>query len=67
MPYQEGKPSMINTFVDVDHAHDLETKISITVVIMFHNKAPIKLYRREHNTKETSTYSLDMVAIRITT
>ena len=40
MPHPKGKPVSIIKFVDADHKHDLETRRSVTKVIIFLNKNP---------------------------
>ena len=41
MPTPKGKSLKITTYFDADHAHDVETRRSVTGVIIFLNKTPI--------------------------
>ena len=55
----------INAFVDADHAGNKVTRRSHTGFIIFMNMAPIYWYSKRQNSVETSTYSSEMVALRI--
>ena len=61
MPYPKGNTVRINTFVDADNVHDIETKRSINGVLMFINKNPIHWHIRRKNTVETSTNRSDLM------
>ena len=54
-------------YVDSNHAHCMETRKSVTGILLFANKTPIKSYCKQQNTVESSTYSSEMVAGRIAT
>ena len=60
-----GKAIQINAFVDVDHVGNKVTRRSHTVFIIFINMAPIYWYSKRQNSVETSTFSSEMVALRI--
>ena len=64
-PSPQGKEVQINAFVDADHAGNKVTRRSQTGFIIFMNMAPIYWYSKRQNTVETSTYSSEMVALRI--
>ena len=61
------KPVRITTFLNEDHANDLETRWSITIVIMFINKNPIQWYNRLYINAKTSTYGSELVAKKTAT
>jgi hypothetical protein len=44
-------PASITCYCDADHAHCLETRRSVTGVILFVNKTPIKWYNKRQNTQ----------------
>ena len=67
MPTPKGKPVRITTFVDADHAHDTETRRSVTGILHLLNKTPIDWYSKRQNTVETSTYGSEFVAARLAT
>ena len=67
MPYPKLNPIRIATFVDTDHAHDIETRHSFTGVFMFLNKNSIHWYSRRQNTVQTSTYRSELPSMRIST
>ena len=64
MPIPKGKPILLTTYVDADHAHDQLTRRSVTGFIMFANNTPIKWYSKRQNTVESSTYGAELVALR---
>ena len=63
--FHKGKHVWITNFVDADHSHDIETRHSVTVVHMFVNKNPTQWYIRWYNIVVTSTYGLELVAMRV--
>ena len=67
MPKPLGRSVNINSFVDADHAGNLATRRSHTGILIFVNMAPITWYSKRQNTVETSTFSSEMVALRIAT
>jgi hypothetical protein len=54
-------------YVNVDHAHDLATRRSITGILVMLNNNAIRLISKRQNTVETSTYGSELVASRIAT
>ena len=67
MPEPLGKPVDINVFVDADHAGNRVTRRSHTGIIIFCNLCPISWYSKRQNTVETSTFSSEIIALRIAT
>ena len=66
-PVPRGKPVVVTTFVDSDHAGNLVTRRSHTGIITFINKAPINWYSKRQNTVESSTFGSEFVAMRTAT
>jgi hypothetical protein len=56
LPPEKGPSVRITVYVDVDHAHDLVTRISITGILIMQNNTPIRLIFKRQKTVETSTY-----------
>ena len=50
---------------DADHAHDLETRRSVTGMLFFLNNTPIRWYCKRQHTVETSTYGSEITALKI--
>lgn len=67
MPPPKGKPVVTTTIFDANHAHDLDTRRSVTGVLLFLNKTPVESYCKRQNTIESSTYGSELVAARIAT
>ena len=67
MPEPKGNAVHIDTWFDADHAHDLETRRSVTGVLVFLNSTPVKWYSKRQNTVESSTYGSELMAARIAT
>ena len=65
MPEPKGEPVIITTNFDADHAHDLETRRSVTGVLIFLNNTPVQWYSKRQATVESSTYGSELVAARI--
>lgn len=65
MPEPRGKSVQINVFVDASHAGDKITRRSQTGILIYCNMAPIIWYSKKQNTIETSTFSSELVALRI--
>ena len=65
MPQPLGKPINLNIFVDADHAGNKITRRSHTGIIIFGNMTPLNWLSKRQNTVETSTYSSEMIALRI--
>jgi hypothetical protein len=66
-PITAGMKARLTIYVDADHAHDLLTRRSVTGIIVFLNKTPIKWFSKMQKTVETSTYGSELVAARIAT
>ena len=64
-PEALGKEVRIRCYFDADHAHDLVTRRSITGILIYVNKTPIKWYSKRQPTVETSTYASELTAERI--
>ena len=62
---KNAKEALITCYVDSSHACDLETRRSVTGILIFINSTPIKWYSKKQNTVETSTYGSELVAARI--
>ena len=65
MPAPRGNPVRILGFFDASHASCLQTRRSVTGVLMFVNRTPIMWYSKRQATVETSTYGSELVAGRI--
>jgi hypothetical protein len=69
MPHDQPSPgtktAQITVFVDADHAHDVVTRRSVTGIILFINKTPVRWISKWQKTVETSTYGSEMVTGRI--
>ena len=50
MPTSNGKLASFTVFVDTDHAGDKVTRRSVTGMILYVNKSPIKWYSKHQNT-----------------
>ena len=62
---QDTDKIYITCFVDASHACDLNTRRSVTGILLFLNNTPVKWYSKRQNTVETSTYGSELVAARI--
>ena len=67
MPELKGKVVKMTVYFDTDHAHDLETRRSVTGVLLMLNHTPINWYSKRQSTVETSTYGSELIAARIAT
>jgi hypothetical protein len=67
LPPEKGPRVRMTVYVDADHAHDLVTRRSITVILIMLNNTPIRWISKRQKTVETSTYSSELVASRIAT
>ena len=63
-PEALGKPVQLWMEFDSDHAHALETRRSITGVLLFLNNTPVKWYCKRQSTVETSTYGAEINACK---
>jgi hypothetical protein len=57
----------MTVYVDADHAHDIITRRSITVIHVMLNNTPIRWISMHQKTAEISTYGSELVASGITT
>ena len=64
MPEPRGKPVIMSTFVDADHAGCKATRRSHTGVIIFINRDPISCYSKRQNTVESSTFGSEFIAMK---
>ena len=62
-----GKYAVIKSYVDANHAVNMENRRSYSVIIIYVNNAPIIWYSKLQNTVEASSFGSDFVALRITT
>ena len=60
-----GKELQITIYVDATHASDLDTRRSVTGYVVFLGCTPVAWYSKRQNTIESSTYSSELVALRI--
>ena len=58
------KPLQLWVEFDSDHAHDLETRRSITAVLVFLNNTPFKWYCKKQATVDTSTHGAELNACK---
>ena len=65
MPVPYGKEVDINVFVDADHAGNKITRRSHTGIVIYCNCSPIIWFSKRQNTVETSTFSSEIIALKI--
>ena len=63
-PEPRGKPLGVWGEFDADHAHDLETRRSVSGILIYMNKSVVKWYSKQQNTIETSTFGSELVSCR---
>ena len=61
----DDKELQISIYVDATHASDLDTRRSVTGYVVFLGCTPVTWYSKRQNTIEISTYSSELVALRI--
>ena len=66
-PEPLGNEVDINVFVNADHAGNRVTRRSHTGIIIYGNMSPINWYSKRQNTVESSTFSSEIIALKITT
>lgn len=66
-PVPLGEEVDINVFVDADHAGNKITRRSHSGILIYCNMSPISWYSKRQNTVETSTFSSEIIALRIAT
>jgi hypothetical protein len=64
---EKGPRFRMTVYVDADHAHDLVTRRSITVILVMINNVPIRWISKRQKAAETSTYDSESVSSRIAT
>jgi hypothetical protein len=67
LPPEKGPRVRMTVYVELDHAHDLVTRRSITRILVMLNNTPIRWVSKRQKTMETSTYGSVLVASRIAT
>ena len=65
MPVPRGKHVVTTGFVDASHAPDRKTRRSHTGFVLFVNRAPIVWYSKRQSTVESSTFSSELIALKI--
>ena len=65
MPEPLGNPVSTTAFVDADHASNVVTRRSHSGILLFVCNALIRYYSKRQNTVESSTFSSELVAMRI--
>jgi hypothetical protein len=66
-PEPFGVKARISIYVDADHAHNMVSRGSVTGIILFVNKTPVKWISKRQKTVESSTYGSELVAAQIAT
>ncbi len=61
----DDRELQITIYVDATHASDMDTRRSVTGYVVFLGCTPISWYSKRQNTIESSTYSSELVALRI--
>ena len=64
MPIPRGKYVSTHCFVDANHAGDNSTRISMTVILIFCNRAPIIWNSKRKNGVDTSTFGSEFTAMK---
>jgi hypothetical protein len=67
LPPEKGPRVRMTVYVDADHAHDLVTRRSITVIFVILNNTPIRWISKRQNIVDTSTYGSELVVSRVAT
>jgi hypothetical protein len=71
IPQDRPQPSILKVqltiYVDADHAHDIVTRRSVSGILLFINKTPVKWISKRQKTVETSTYGSELDAARLAT
>src|SRR5210317_2432023 len=67
LPKPLGEKIQITAYTDLDHAHDVVTRRSVTGLLLFLNNTPVKAIFQRQKTVETSTYGSELVATRVAT
>lgn len=64
MPEPLGKPVVITTLEDSDHAGDTVTRRSRTGVLIYCNSAPVLWYSKKQTSIETSSFGSEFTALK---
>lgn len=64
-PAPRGRSMKLHCFVDASHAGCRVTRRSHSGVVVFANRAPILWYSKKQSTVESSTFSSELVAMRL--
>ena len=64
MPIPRGKSLLTHCFIDANHAGDNTTRISVTGILIFCNRAPIICHRKRQNGVETSTFGSEFTDMK---
>ena len=64
-PKTLGRGFDINIFVDADHSGNKATRRSHIGIIIYSNYSPIIWFSKKQNTVETSTFSSEIIALKI--
>jgi hypothetical protein len=67
LPPEKGPRVRMTVYVDSDHAHDLVTRRSFTVILSMLNNTSNRWVSKSQKTVETSTYGSEFVASRVAT
>jgi hypothetical protein len=67
LPPEKGPRVRMTVYVDVDHAHDLVTRKSITEILVMLNKTPNRWISKRQKKDEISFYDSDFMASRFAT
>jgi hypothetical protein len=63
LPPEKEPRVRMTVYVDADHAHNLVTRRSITVILVMINNKPIRWISKRQKTVETSTYGSELVLV----
>ena len=66
-PEPRGNEVDLNVFVDADHAGNRITRRSHTGIIIYANMSPISWFSKRQNNVESSTFSSEIIALKIAT
>jgi hypothetical protein len=66
-PEPKGTPIATTIFFDSDHAHDIETRRSISGVLVIVGSTPVLWKSKRQGSVATSTYSAEFCAMRLAT
>jgi hypothetical protein len=67
LPMSKGTKFRMTVYVDVDHAHDLLIRISISGILVMLNNIPFRWVSKRQKTVETFTYGSELLVSRIAT